>query len=451
MATYDFDLFVIGAGSGGVRAARTAAGLGVKVGVAEERYLGGTCVNVGCVPKKLYVYASKFAQGFKDAQGFGLTADNISFDWPTLRDNKTREISRLNGIYERLMADSGCTLIEGRAKIVDAHTVAVGAHQYTTERILVATGGWPHVPEFDGREHVITSNEIFDLEQFPQRLLIVGGGYIATEFAGIFAGLGCDVTLINRSERILKGFDGEVSEFVTQEMGKHGVDIQTGKQIAKVEKQADGSLLAHFKEGGSQVVDQILMAAGRVPNSRNIGLEEAGVELAANGAVVVDDYFQTSVPSIYAIGDVIDRMQLTPVALSEGMALVRHLYAGADLKMHYDLIPTAVFCQPNIGTVGLTEEAARERYANIDVYRSEFRPLMNTLSGNEARTLMKLLVDADSDRVVGVHMAGPDAAEIVQGLAVALKAGATKSTFDSTIGIHPTSAEEFVTMRTKAR
>lgn len=451
MSEFDYDLFVIGAGSGGVRAGRMAAAKGVKVAIAEDLYLGGTCVNVGCVPKKLYVYASHYAESFHEAEGFGLKADNLNFDWPTLRDNKKSEIARLNGIYGNLLRNSGCDIIDGRACVTGANSVEVSGKTYTAERILIATGGWPFVPDFPGNEHVISSNEVFDLEQFPKRAIVVGGGYIAVEFAGIFAGLGAQTELIYRGDMILRGFDEEVRQFTAQEIAKKGVNLNLDTNIVKVERLADGTLSAELIDGRVLEADQILYATGRKPKTQGLGLEEAGVELSRSGAIIVNDNFQSSVPSIYAIGDVIDRVQLTPVALAEGMALVRHLYADGSAEVDYELIPTAVFCQPNIGTVGISEEQARERYANIAVYRSEFRALKHTVSGSDERTLMKMIVDTDSDRVVGVHMVGAEAGEIIQGIAVALKAGATKAVFDSTIGIHPTAAEEFVTMREPTR
>ncbi len=452
MAEFDYDLFVIGAGSGGVRAGRMAAARGVKVAIAEDLYLGGTCVNAGCVPKKLYVYASHYAEGFHEAKGFGLDAGEPRFDWATLRDNKKAEISRLNGIYGNLLRNAGCDIIDGRARVTGPHSVEVAGREYSAERILVATGGWPFVPEFPGSEHAITSNEVFDLDSFPRRVIVVGGGYIAVEFAGIFAGLGATTDLVYRGDMILRGFDREIREFTQQEVAKKGVNLCLNTNITRIDKQPDGTLVAELTDGRRLEADQILYATGRQPKTQGLGLEEAGVRLADNGAIVVDDNFQSSVPSIYAIGDVIDRIQLTPVALAEGMALVRHLYAdGAPVSVDYELIPTAVFCQPNIGTVGLSEEQARERFERIDVYRSEFRALKHTLSGSDERTLMKMIVDSATDRVVGIHMVGADAGEIIQGFAVALKAGATKATFDSTIGIHPTAAEEFVTMREVAR
>ena len=451
MSEFDFDLFVIGAGSGGVRAGRMAAAMGVRVAIAEDRYLGGTCVNVGCVPKKLFVYASHYAESFHEAAGFGLTSGDINFDWPTLRDNKTKEIERLNGIYRNMLVNSGCTLIDGRATLVGPNTVAVGDKTYTAERILVAVGGWPNVPEFPGNEHVISSNEVFYLDQFPKRALVVGGGYIAVEFAGIFAGLGAQTSLVYRGDMFLRGFDNEIREFTAKEVAKKNVDLRFNNNIERIEKADDGTLTAFMTDGTTLEADCIMYATGRVPNVANLGLEQLGIEQGTNGAIVVNDQFQTNVPSVYAIGDVIDRVQLTPVALAEGMVLVRNLYGNQNQQVDYDLIPTAVFCQPNIGTVGLTEEQAREQYTDIDIYKSEFRAMKHTLSGSEERTFMKLIVDRPSDKVLGVHMVGPDAGEIIQGIGVALKAGATKAVFDSTIGIHPTAAEEFVTMREPAK
>ena len=451
MSEYDFDLFVIGAGSGGVRAARMAAAKGVRVAVAEDRYMGGTCVNVGCVPKKLYVYASHYGEQFHEAAGFGWQVAKPTFEWATLRDNKKSEILRLNGIYNKLLEGSGAQVIDGRALVVDAHTVEVDGRRFSSERILIATGGWPVVPDVEGAEHAVTSNEIFDLETFPERILIVGGGYIAVEFAGIFAGLGAKTTQLYRGDLFLRGFDNQVRTFVADEMIKKGVDLRFNINVTSIQRLEDGNLRVLLTDGSEVITDAVLYATGRKPNVAGIGLEQAGVELADNGAIKVDAQFQTSVASIYALGDVIDRVQLTPVALAEGMQLVDHLYGDAGKSVDYDLIPTAVFSQPNIGTVGLSEQQALEQFANLDVYVSEFRAMKHTLSGSQERTLMKLLVDVDSDRVVGVHMVGSEAGEIIQGIGIALKAGATKAVFDSTIGIHPTAAEEFVTMRTPSR
>lgn len=450
MAEYDFDLFVIGAGSGGVRAGRMAAAMGVRVGMAEDRYMGGTCVNVGCVPKKLFVYGSHFSEEFENAAGFGWNVGETSFDWPTLRDNKTKEIERLNGIYRNMLGNAGVNLIDGRARITGPHSVDVAGKEYTAERILIATGGWPYVPEFPGSEHVISSNEVFYLDEFPKKAIVVGGGYIAVEFAGIFAGLGAETSLIYRGDMFLRGFDQEVREFTAEEVAKKGVNLRFNNNIEKIEKLDDGSYIASLTDGSTLEADVIMYATGRVPNVMDLGLETIGIEQQSNGAIVVNDDFQTAEPSVYAIGDVIDRVQLTPVALAEGMALVRNLYGGQNQKVDYDLIATAVFCQPNIGTVGLSEEKSRELYTNVDVYKSTFRAMKHTISGSDEKTFMKMLVDRDTDKVLGVHMVGPDAGEIIQGIAVALKAGATKAVFDSTIGIHPTAAEEFVTMREPA-
>jgi glutathione reductase (NADPH) len=448
MAEYDYDLFTIGAGSGGVRAARISATYGAKVGIAEDRYLGGTCVNVGCVPKKLLVYASHFAEVFEDAAGFGWTVGERKFDWSTLIDNKDKEISRLNGIYERMLGNAGVELHEGRATVVDPHTVSVNGKNYTAKYILVATGGWPSVPDIPGKEHAITSNEAFFLDDLPKRVIVVGGGYIAVEFAGIFNGLGSKVTQLYRGPHFLRGFDDDVRHFLADEMRKKGVDLQFNTNIARIEKRGD-ALLAEMEDGSEMEADVIMYATGRNPNARGIGLEEAGVELNGKGAVVVDDYFKTSVDSIYAIGDVIDRIALTPVAIAEGMVLADNLFRGGSGTMDYADVPTAVFSQPNIGTVGLTEAQAREKYGAVDIYTSSFKPMKHTLTGSDEQTFMKLIVDRASDRVIGFHIVGPDAGETTQGVGIAFKCGATKAQFDATVGIHPTAAEEFVTMREK--
>jgi len=448
---YDFDLFVIGAGSGGVRAARFAAGFGAKVAVAESRYLGGTCVNVGCVPKKLLVYGAHYAEDIGQAQGYGWTIDGATFDWKTLIANKDREIQRLNGIYRSILVDSGVTLLQAHARLVDAHTIEVEGKQYTAEHILIATGGWPHVPAIPGREHAITSNEAFYLESLPRRVLVVGGGYIAVEFASIFHGCGADTKLLYRGELFLRGFDGSLRDHLKDEMIKKGVDLQFNADIVHIDKQADGSLLASLEDGRTLEADCIFYATGRRPMLDNLGLEKAGVALDARGFIAVDDEYRTSVSSILAIGDVIGRVQLTPVALAEGMAVARRLFKPEQYrKVDYTTIPTAVFSLPNMATVGLTEEEAREQGYNVTIFESRFRPMKLTMTDSLERSLMKLVVDAETDRVLGCHMAGPDAGEIMQGLGVALKAGATKQVFDDTLGIHPTAAEEFVTMRTPA-
>ena len=441
------DLFVIGAGSGGVRAARISAGLGAKVIVAEGLYLGGTCVNVGCVPKKLYVYGSEFGKAFKDAEGFGWTVDGTSFDWPTLRDNKTREISRLNSIYDRLLEGSGAQVISGMATLIDAHTVEVNGTQYHAKKILLATGSWPTKPEFPGNELAITSNEIFDLDSFPQRLLVVGGGYIATEFACIFNGLGAQVTQLYRGDLFMRGFDNDIRVFAAEEIRKTGVDLRFNSNIVSLARTSEG-LEAQLTDGSSIVVDAVLCATGRHPNIEGLGLEKTAVTVDARGYVTADEHFQTDEPSIFALGDMTGGPQLTPVAIEQAMAFAQTQFGDAEKVMDYEFIPTAVFCQPNIGTVGFTEEACEARGIDIDVYLSDFKPMKHTLSGRDERTLMKLIVDKSSDRVIGLHMVGPDAGEICQGMAVAMKAGATKADFDSTVGIHPTAAEEFVTMRT---
>ena len=441
------DLFVIGAGSGGVRAARISAGLGAKVIVAEGLYLGGTCVNVGCVPKKLYVYGSEFGKAFKDAEGFGWTVTGTSFDWPTLRDNKTREISRLNSIYDRLLDGSGAQVISGMATLIDAQTVEVNGTQYHAKKILLATGSWPTKPEFPGNELAITSNEIFDLDSFPRRLLVVGGGYIATEFACIFNGLGAQVTQLYRGDLFMRGFDNDIRAFAAEEIRKTGVDLRFNSNIVSLTRTNDG-LEAHLTDGSSIVVDTVLCATGRHPNIEGLGLEKTAVTLDARGYVSADEHFQTDEPSIFALGDMTGGPQLTPVAIEQAMAFAQTQFGDAEKVMDYAFIPTAVFCQPNIGTVGLTEEETKARGIDIDVYLSDFKPMKHTLSGRDERTLMKMIVDKSSDRVIGLHMVGPDAGEICQGMAVAMKAGATKADFDSTVGIHPTAAEEFVTMRT---
>ncbi|MGV8803701.1 MAG: glutathione-disulfide reductase [Polaromonas sp.] len=454
MQTFDFDLFVIGGGSGGVRAARMAAQRGVRVALAEVSAMGGTCVNVGCIPKKLYSYAAHYADSFEESHGFGWVGEAPRLDWEALKANRAREISRLNGVYNHLLKSSGVQIIEDWATLTGKHTVEVAGKSYSAKNILIATGGTPTVPEVPGREHAITSNEIFDLSPFPRRLLVVGGGYIACEFASIFNGLGAQVTQLYRGEQILRGFDADVRAFIAGEMAKTGVTLHLNTDVAAIERSDDG-LNVRLRDGSVILADTVLYATGREPLTGGLGLDAAGVAVNDAGAIQVNAHYQTSVSSIYAVGDVTARLQLTPVALGEAMVVVDHLFgpqAGKKpRRMSYDFIPTAVFTHPNIGTVGYTEDEACDKFGQISVFRSDFRALRHTLSGSTERTLIKLLVDDASDRVVGLHMVGPDAGEVVQGFAVAMKAGATKAIFDSTIGIHPTLAEEFVTMREPVR
>lgn len=447
MADFDFDLITIGAGSGGVRASRMAAKAGAKVAVVENSRVGGTCVMRGCVPKKLLVYASHFAHDFADARGFGWDVAEPTFDWGELIANKNAELERLEGIYHRLLRESGVTLLEGKGRVVDAHTVEVNGKSYTAERILVAVGGHPHLPDVPGIEHAITSNEALDLAELPERIVIVGGGYIAVEFAGLFNALGAEVSLVIRAGNILRGFDEDIRDTLVDEMEKQGVKVHRECVVRSIEKQGESySLRLHGTE--TLDCDVVMYATGRRPNTAGLGLEDAGVDMGDHGAIKVDEYFQTSVPSIFALGDVIDRIQLTPVAINEGMAFVATQFANNPTAMNYDFVPAAVFSQPPVGTVGLSELEARGN-GPVDIYMSRFRPMKHTLSGSEARSMMKLVVDRTSQRVVGCHMVGDDAPEIVQGFAVALKCGATKEQFDATVGIHPTAAEEFVTMREK--
>ncbi|HEX8373832.1 MAG TPA: glutathione-disulfide reductase [Geminicoccaceae bacterium] len=451
MSSEPFDLFIIGAGSGGVRAARMAGQRGLRVAVAEDAALGGTCVNLGCIPKKLYSYAAHHGDAFEESRGFGWHAEEApSFDWETLKANRRVEITRLNRIYESLLAGAGATLLRGRGRLLDATHVDVGGRVFAAERILIATGGRPVVLAVPGSELAMTSNEMFDLPRFPDRLVVIGGGYIACEFASIFRGLGAEVTLLHRGERILRGFDGDVRSFVSDEMTKKGVHLQRVTRIDSLERVGEGTRVAFVDaEGVAHTVDAatVLAATGRAPNTVGLGLEEVGVRLTVTGAVAVDEGYRSSVEGIFAIGDVIDRLQLTPVALAEATVLVDAWTGRGVRQLDYERVPTAVFTHPNVGTVGLTEAAARERFGEVRIFRTEFRPLRHTLSGSTERTLMKLVVEAATDRVVGLHMVGAAAGATVQGFAVALQAGATKAQFDATIGIHPTAAEEFVTMR----
>lgn len=448
---FDYDLFVIGAGSGGVRAARMAASQGKKVAVAEERYLGGTCVNVGCVPKKLFVYASQFPELFHASAGFGWSMPQQPIlDWDTLRDNKTAEINRLNGIYNNLIDNSGADLFEARATIAGPHQVLVNGQTYTANTILIATGGWPYIPDFPGSEYALSSNEMFYLEQLPSKAAVVGGGYIAVEFAGILNGLGVETHLVYRGAKLLKSFDTEMSDKITEGMIAKGVHIHLNSEITKISK-VEEQLTLSLTAGSTLDAGLVLYATGRKANTAGLGLETTQVVVRDNGSIEVDDYFATAEPSIYALGDVIERVQLTPVAIQEAMVLVDHLYGDNSASIDYSNIPTAVFCQPEFGTVGLSEEQARGQYEHIGIYVSDFKPMLQTLGGGSDRITMKLVVDEDTDIVLGCHMVGEHAAEIIQGMGIALKAGATKAHFDATVGIHPSAAEEFVTMRQKVR
>ena len=452
MSDVSLDLFVIGAGSGGVRAARFAAGFGARVGIAESRYFGGTCVNVGCVPKKLLVYGAHFSEDFALASSFGWSLGKPSFDWPTLITNKNREIARLNQAYRKVLDSAGASVFEGHARFVDSQTLDVNGRRIHAEHVLIATGGWPQRPDFPGSEHAITSNEAFFLEQLPRRVLVVGGGYIAVEFASIFNGLGAQTSVLYRGDLFLRGFDQSVREHLREELSGKGVDLRFKTEIKRIDKQTDGSLKVALNDGTAVDADCVFFATGRRPMLDNLGLEHTAVKLDERGHVQVDAHFQTADPAISALGDVIGRVQLTPVALAEGMAVARRLYRPEEYReLDYKLIPTAVFSLPNIGTVGLTEEAARKEGHRLKIFETRFKPMKLTLSSHNERTLMKLVVDAESDRVLGCHMVGPDAGEMLQGLAVAMRAGATKRMFDDTIGIHPTAAEEWVTLRTPTR
>jgi glutathione reductase (NADPH) len=452
MADYDVDLFVIGGGSGGVRAARVAAGYGARVTIAEEFRVGGTCVIRGCVPKKLLVYASRFADEFEDAGGFGWTVPQPTFHWPSLRDNVAREVARLEAAYTNTLERFGATLVKSRAVIEDAHTVCLSesGKRIRAETILIATGGWPHMgPHIPGLEHVISSNEAFHLPELPKRIVIQGGGYIAVEFACIFAGLGSEVTLIYRGENILRGFDDDVREHLRNELRGRGINVICGHTIAAVEKAGD-EFIARLSDNSAIAADEVMFAIGRRPNIMGLGLDHLSCVIAEHGGIAVDEYSRTSVPNIYAVGDVTHRINLTPVAIREGHAFADTVYGGKPTPVDHTNVPTAVFSEPEVGAVGLTEAQARESYARLDVYKTMFRPMKATLSGRDTRSFMKLLVDGDSGRVVGCHIVGPDAAELIQVVGVAIKMGATKADLDATMAVHPTAAEELVTMREKA-
>ena len=460
---FDCDLLVIGAGSGGVRAGRFAAQRGARVIVVEGGALGGTCVNVGCIPKKLYSYAAHYAEAFEQSHGFGWQAATPRFDWDVLKARRAAEITRLNGIYDGLLRSAGATLVRGWASVVDAHTVAVRPadgsaastpRHYTAKHILLATGGRPQKVDGPGADGALSSDDMFDLDPFPRRLVVVGGGYIACEFASIFNGLGAQVTLVHRGPRLLRGFDHEVADFVTAEMRKKGITVHLQSTIADVQRAGSVQTLRlkqPVADGPEIEADAVLHATGRIARTEGLGLDAIGITLNANGTVPVDAHFQTVVPSVHALGDLVGHMALTPIALGEAMLLVDHLFGdGVRQPIDYAMVPTAVFTHPNIGTVGLGEEAARER-GPVRIYRSDFKPLQHTLSGSTERTLMKIVVDDATDRVLGMHMVGADAGEVIQGFAAALQAGVTKAQLDRTVGIHPTGAEEFVTMREVAR
>ncbi|GAB3483010.1 glutathione-disulfide reductase [Marinomonas epiphytica] len=446
---YQYDLFVIGAGSGGVRASRVAASKGYKVAVAEGSALGGTCVNIGCVPKKLFVYGSEYGHGFGEAAGYGWQVGDVNFDWSVLVNNKTKEIERLNGIYGNLLGNAGVEVISGFAKFVDAHTVEVAGVQYTAEKILVAVGAKPFIPDFVGNDLVVSSNEMFYLDTLPSKALVVGGGYIAVEFAGIMQGLGVKTTLAYRGEQVLRGFDEDIRQFASEEYAKSGIDMQLNTDVERIELAEPGNdqsdRVVYFKDGREERFGLVLYATGRVPNTATLALDKAGIEAGKNGAISVDNNFKTQVDSVFALGDVTDKIQLTPVAIKEAMALIDYWFEGKEVDFDYDNIPTAVFSQPSIGTVGLSEQEADARGLDFRVYQTDFRAMKHTLSGATTRSMMKLLVNNADDKVIGAHMVGDYAGEIIQGLGIAIKAGATKADFDATVGVHPTSAEEFVT------
>ncbi len=448
MPRYDFDLFTIGAGSGGVAGTRRAGAYGARTAICEELRIGGTCVLRGCVPKKLLVYGAQFADAFADAPGFGWSVPPTTHDWAALIAAKDKELDRLHGIYVNMLRNAKVEIFEARGIVVDPHTVEVGGKRVTADNIMIAVGGWPETPQIPGIEHVISSNEALDLPALPRRIVIVGGGYIAVEFAGIFRGFGSEVVEIIRRRDVLRGFDEDIRVNLGEEMRGRGIDIRGETELARIDKHAGGFTIT-TTAGGRIETDCVMYATGRAPNTKGLGLAEIGVAMRENGAVIVDEWQKTSVPSIYAVGDVTDRINLTPVAIAEGRAIAETLYNNNPMRMDHADVPSAVFSNPPIGSVGLTEDEARRKYGAVDIYQTRFRPMKNTLSGRSERTFMKLVVDAASDRVVGVHMLGPDAPEIIQGVAIAVKCGATKRQFDQTIGIHPSAAEEFVTMRDK--
>ena len=448
---YDYDFFVIGAGSGGVRASRMAATYGAKVGLCEDYRVGGTCVIRGCVPKKLFVYASEYAGHFKDSAGFGWSDAKHNFDWKVLKANKDTEIDRLEGLYGKNLDNHDVEIIKARGKLLDPHTIeltdADGSRTVTADKVLIATGAWPSFPDIPGIEYAISSNEVFEFEDLPKRITVVGGGYIAVEMAGIFNSLGVETSLLYRGEEILRGFDLEIRTKLREEMIKKGIDVRIHHDVTEITASGDEYLL-QLSDGNEMATDCVMYATGRIANTKNIGLEELGVNMKPNGEIIVDEYYRSNVENIFAVGDVIGGMQLTPIAIKEGAALTATQFNDTPTFVNYDHIPTAIFSQPPIGTVGLSEYDAREQYGDdLQVYRSEYKSMKFTLAGRDERSLIKLLVDGKSDKVIGAHMIGPDSAEIIQGIAIALKCGATKAQFDDTVAVHPSSAEEFVLMK----
>jgi len=446
LKSYDFDFFVIGAGSGGVRASRIAADLGARVAIAEERDFGGTCVNLGCVPKKLFSYAAHYAEDWRDSRGFGWTQAAPAFDWPTLLANKNREIGRLNAIYRDILASRKIHIFSERARLAGPHRVAVGGEQLSARHILLAVGGWPWKSPFPGNHLAITSNELFHLPRLPDTMIVQGGGYIACEFASILHGLGVEVTLAHRGDKLLRGFDADIRECITETFGGK-FRVELGRQIERLEKAGPRELKARLDSGGEIIAGEVLCATGRRPNTVDLGLEHTRVKTRANGAIEVNEQFETAEAGIFAVGDAIDRVTLTPVALAEGQIVARNLFGGQSSQMGYEYVPSAVFCHPNIASVGQSEAEVRAGGREYDVYLSRTRPMKHSLSGRDEPALLKLIVDRDSGRVIGLHMVGPEAGELVQGFTVAMNCGATKADFDRTIGIHPTLAEEFVTLR----
>ncbi len=448
MSDFDYDLFVIGAGSGGVRASRIAASHGARVAVAEEYRVGGTCVIRGCVPKKLLVFGAHFAEDLKDARKFGWDVPDCKFDWPVLRDNVLAEVDRLEGLYGQTLDNHKVTVLKTRATVAGPQKIRLAdGTELTAERILIATGGWPHVPEFPGSEYAITSNEVFHLERLPKRVVIAGGGYIANEFAGIFNEFGSKVTIVNRGDTILRGYDEQIRDRLLQISMTKGIDFKFNAPFQSIEKKDDGTLTVHLEGCDAIDADAVLMATGRTPNTKGLGLEEVGVELDKKGAIKVDERNQSSVPSIFAVGDVTDRIQLTPVAIREGQAFSDTFYGEKPTVVDYSNVPSAVFSHPPIGAVGMTEAEARNKLGSIRVYTSDFRAMKNVLAGRNERALYKMIVNAATDQVVGLHMIGPDAPEILQAAAIAVKAGLTKADFDATVALHPSMAEELVLLK----